>query len=130
MHHPIFPAVERRTPTYGVGDIIRRLGQDYYGTRPRSITWQLAYLRDLIAKANFPQPLPVPVRERATGARTLSADVHRISRWPRHTVDQWFEDLLPPGSGAGDADDQRAGDAIMDARAASLGLRMISGGAA
>jgi len=130
MHQPIFPAVERRTPTYGVGDIIRRLGQDYYGTRPRSITWQLAYLRDLIAQASFPQPLPLPIRDRVSGGRILTSDVHRTSRWPRCAVDQWFEDLLPPGSAAGDAAEQRAGDAIMDARAASLGLRMIDGGAA
>jgi len=129
MHHPIFVQAARLPPTYGVGDIVRRLGQEQHGTRARSITWQLAYIRDLIAQARFPQPLPLPVRDRATGARILSADVHRGSRWPRALVDQWFDDLLPPGT-SGDAAEQRAGEAIMDERARQLGLHMIDGGAA
>lgn len=129
MHHPIFVQDVRLPPTYGVGDIVRRLGQEQHGTRARSIAWQLAYIRDLIAQARFPQPLPLPVRDRATGTRSLSADVHRGSRWPRALVDQWFEDLLPPGTG-GDPIEQRAGEAIMDERARQLGLHMIDGGAA
>jgi hypothetical protein len=120
----------RLPPTYGVGDIVRRLGQEQHGTRVRSLNWQLGYIRDLIAQARFPQPLPLPIRDRATGTRTLSADVHRGSRWPRQLVDQWFEDLLPPGAGAADAAEQRAGEAIMDERARALGLHMIDGGAA
>lgn len=129
MHHPIFVQAVRLPPTYGVGDIVRRLGQEQHGSRVRSIAWQLAYIRDLIAQARFPQPLPLPVRDRATGTRSLSADVHRGSRWPRALVDQWFEDLLPPGTG-GDPIEQRAGEAIMDERARQLGLHMIDGGAA
>lgn len=129
MHHPIFVQAVRLPPTYGVGDIVRRLGQEQHGTRARSIAWQLAYIRDLIAQARFPQPLPLPVRDRATGTRILSADVHRGSRWPRALVDQWFEDLLPPGTG-GDPTEQRVGEAIMDERARQLGLHMIDGGAA
>lgn len=129
MHHPIFVQAVRLPPTYGVGDIVRRLGQEQHGTRARSIAWQLAYIRDLIAQTRFPQPLPLPVRDRATGTRSLSADVHRGSRWPRALVDQWFEDLLPPGTG-GDPIEQRAGEAIMDERARQLGLHMIDGGAA
>ncbi|QUM73321.1 hypothetical protein [Sphingopyxis granuli] len=129
MHHPIFVQAVRLPPTYGVGDIVRRLGQEQSGTRPRSLAWQLAYIRDLIAQARFPQPLPLPVRDRATGTRSLSADVHRASRWPRALVDQWFDDLLPPGT-SGDAAEQRAGEAIMDERARQLGLHLIDGGAA
>lgn len=129
MHHPIFVQAVRLPPTYGVGDIVRRLGQEQHGTRARSITWQLAYIRDLVAQARFPQPLPLPVRDRATGTRSLSADVHRGSRWPRALVDQWFDDLLPPGTSS-DAAEQRAGEAIMDERARQLGLHLIDGGAA
>lgn len=130
MHHPIFVQAVRLPPTYGVGDIVRRLGQEQHGTRARSLNWQLAYIRDLIAQARFPQPLPLPARDRATGKRSLSGDVHRGSRWPRHLVDQWFEDLLPPGAAAADVAEQRAGEAIMDERARALGLHMIDGGAA
>lgn len=129
MHHPIFVQAVRLPPTYGVGDIVRRLGQEQHGSRARSINWQLAYIRDLVAQARFPQPLPLPVRDRATGTRNLSADVLRGSRWPRALVDQWFDDLLPPGT-SGDAAEQRAGEAIMDERARQLGLHMIDGGAA
>lgn len=127
MNSPFFVQAVRLPPTYGIGDLVRRLGQEQHGSRPRSIHWQLDYVRDLIAKCGFPPPLPLRVRDRATGEHRLTTDVQRGSRWQRGPVDQWFEDLLPPGTN-GDAADQRAGDAIMDERARAIGLHMVDGG--
>ena len=127
MNSPFFIHAQRVAPTYGIGDVVRRLGQEQHGSRPRSIQWQIGYIADLVAKCGFPAPLPLRVRDRATGEHHLSTAVQRGSRWQRAAVDQWFEDLLPPGSG-GDVGDQRAGDAIMDERAKAIGLHMIEGG--
>lgn len=127
MNSPFFIQAQRVAPTYGIGDVVRRLGQEQHGSRPRSIHWQIGYIADLVAKCGFPAPLPLRVRDRATGEHHLSTAVQRGSRWQRAAVDQWFEDLLPPGA-AGDVGDQRAGDAIMDERAKAIGLHMIEGG--
>lgn len=130
MNSPYFIQAVRLPPTYGVGDLVRRLGQEQHGTRPRSIHWQLGYIADLIANCGFPPPLPLRIRDRESGAHRLTNDVQRASRWQRGAVDQWFEDQLPPGTGAGDAAEQRAGEAIMDERARQLGLHMVDGGRA
>lgn len=131
MHHPIFVQAVRLPPTYGVGDIVRRLGQEQHGTRPRSLAWQITYISDLIATCAFPPPLPLRVRDRTTGLHAMTTDVQRTSRWQRAAVDQWFEGQLPPDTAdAVGAAEQRAGEAIMDERARQIGLHMVDGGRA
>jgi hypothetical protein len=115
-------------PTYGLGDLMRRLGQVEHRGRARSTAWQIDYLRGLIADCSFPAPLPLRIRDRDTRATRMTTDVQRASRWLRAAVDQWFEDQLPPGTGSGDVAEQRAGEQIMDERAAAIGLRMVDGG--
>lgn len=128
MNSPYFVQAVRMPPTYGVGDLVRRLGQEQHGARPRSLAWQLSYIADLITNCGFPKPLPLRIRDRNTGEHRISTHVQRASRWQRAAVDQWFEDQLPPGTGAGDAAEQRAGEAIMDERARAIGLHLVDGG--
>lgn len=128
MNSPFFAHSAPAHATYGVGDLMRRLGQEYRGTRPRTLTWQLNYLRDLIANADFPTPLPLRIRERGSGTIRLTDQVQRASRWQRRAVDQWFDDQLPPGAAAADTAERRAGETIMDERALAIGLRMVDGG--
>lgn len=102
--------------TYGLGDTMRRFGQEHRSTR-----WQIDYLTRLIASDGFPAPLPLPSRE------GLTRDVKPRSRWPQDSVDRWFDDRTPPTDGIDPRAARLAGD-IMDARAASMSpLRLVGG---
>ncbi len=103
--------------TYGVTDIIRRLGQEYRpGGALTSDAWRLGHIADLVTHNNFPEPLPLPKR----------ADPRAIcqrSRWIAVAVDDWFTGLLP--TSAARADERAAFNAAandMDRRANHLQL--------
>lgn len=114
------PIADGRSFTYGLTDIMRRLGQDAHDTR-----WQLRYAAALIDRFNFPAPLPLAKGE------TITEEVKAASKWRRAPVDQWFEDRGGPDSTTGEeAAALRAGSEIMDRRAQDLALRMVSGGRA
>lgn len=107
--------------TYSIFDIARRLGQthDIRG-RDRSIRWLLNHVEQLQLHAHFPTPLPY-------FAKGEARPLHGNSRWPRIAVDHWLDGQTP--SDAVDARDAaeaaRAAD-ILDARAASIGLRLVA----
>lgn len=105
------------TFTYGLTDIMRRLGQPGHGDR-----WQVNYVTRLIAGAGFPPPLPL-----ARGAR-LFAEVKAASRWNQRAVDRWFEDRAGPESASAAIAELRAGEQAMDDRARRLALRLVQGG--
>lgn len=126
MGHP-FP-----TFTYGLGDIIARLGQQHgRGGASRTPAWQTRYLATLIADAGFPAPLPAMRGGRLVRAVMLS------SRWPIAAVDAWFAGFMPPDGDPADAIAERAAADEMDraARDLAAGLRgrrlhLVAGGAA
>lgn len=104
--------------TYGLGDNMRRLGQEHRSTR-----WQIAYLTLLIADEGFPAPLPLAI---GTG---LTSEVKPRSRWAQDSVDRWFDDRTPPGtSEAVDRQAARQAGDIMDQRAAAFAPpRLVAG---
>ena len=119
-----------RTFTWGLGEIIRRLGQERIGERERSTRWRIGYLSKMVA-AGFPKPLPVLIGD------TLTDEVCAKSRWPIAEVEAWFENRTPPGgTSASEVEARRAGESDMDDRAAQIGraiagrnLRVIDGDA-
>lgn len=116
--------------TYGLGELMRRLGQDRdHAGRERSPRWQAAYVTALIDSHGFPAPFPF-----IRGGR-LIATVHRDSRWPVDAVDAWLDDWTPPGAtSAAERDARNQAAAAMDQAAhdlaGQLGLRVITGGRA
>lgn len=105
--------------TYGVRDIIRRLGQEHRpGGGLTSDNWRIRYVEDLIADSGFPQP--VPFRDRAA---KLTREVQPRSRWLVEAVDSWFDGLMP--ASAVEAKDRAAQTSAandMDDRAMHLQL--------
>ena len=106
--------------TYGVTDIIRRLGQDTQpGGRHTSDRWRINHINDLIAGSNFPEPLPL--RERAGDG--VTSQVQPRSRWIASAVENWFDGLLPASAiDAADRAGQLAAANDMDNRAHHLQL--------
>lgn len=106
--------------TYGVTDIIRRLGQDTQpGGRSTSDRWRINHINDLIASSEFPEPLPLS--EHGTGQ--LTRKVQQRSRWPLIAVDNWFDGLLPASAlDAADRAQMLAAANDMDGRAHHLQL--------
>lgn len=106
--------------TYGVRDIILRLGQEKHPNgRVSSAPWRRKHIAALIKNAGFPHPLP-------SGSRLT---VCNRSRWLREAVDQWFEGQnTPEGLAAAHAAAAREAAADMDGRAGNL--KLIQGGRA
>lgn len=109
MANPIF--------TYGVTDIIRRLGQEYRpGGGHTSDTWRINHIADLINDSHFPQAIPLP-------GRVMPRGICQRSRWIAAAVDEWFIGLLP--ASAAQANERAAIAAAandMDSRANHLQL--------
>lgn len=104
--------------TYGLGDIMRRLGQD-----GRSARWQLRFIASLIDEEDFPAGLP-----NMRGGRLIRTPIIS-TRWHRTPVDEWFMGRVDPD--AAEAVERAArieAARVMDARAASIGLRVVNGG--
>lgn len=111
--------------TYGLDDLMKRLGQTAGHGITRTERWQLRFIERLIEQHAFPAPLPL-----LTGVDLTSAP-RRKSRWQQAAVDLWFDERTPPA--AREAEDRGArieGEREMDARASAIGLSIITGRAA
>lgn len=111
----------RDDPTVSIHYIKRHTGTDRLKDKAL-----IAYVEALIAEHGFPAPLPCPVK-----GQGATKSVRIDSRWRRDAVDQWLDDQLPPATSAA-LDEHAAAEAakVMDARAASLGLKVVDGGRA
>lgn len=90
--------------------------------RDYSVGRMARYIQGLIDEYSFPRPFP---REARGG--TLTTAVSDKSRWPRHAVDQWLSDWLPPDAAAAAERAKMAAAAnTMDGRA--MHLQLVKGG--
>ncbi|GGD74060.1 hypothetical protein [Croceicoccus mobilis] len=113
---PALSADEDRTCT--IHYIVRALGRHDYGNHRR-----VTYVKKLVEERGLPAPFP-----HLRGSKLVD-EVAMDSRWNRIAVEEWLHDFLPPDTAALlDRAAQSAAADDMDANAANLGLRLVTGG--
>lgn len=133
MLHEVIPSNVAALPGARLGNRVNphiyTFGEicDQLGLFQRSLQYRQAYIRTMVDKAGFPEPLPA--LNRSAGELTTGADaVTPKANWQRAAVDAWFDRRLPPGARAADQSHDATADQL-DERAGNINDLIAARGA-